>query len=958
VGVDTQGRNQQVAANYTALPVDSGNGNTFIAGIADSIANVVTLTGNATINVGYSVGGSGSARVGGVVTGANTLNLTGVPANSAISSSATTVSTGANFNVDGNVTFNPGALNDNGVAVAMTKSGPGLMRIGTTATSVVAGTSLNVTAGAVAFGGTGDSLTGSVPFGSGSVTLQSGATLRLDGQTDGPGLLGQYYSVTPANVANSNPNFATLTTLNAHLATLTPTVTASTTLNGKLDFDFSNINYGDGAPFNGGDPTRGDYGFTNTDNMEVRWTGYINITNPGLATFSTTSDDGTVIFINDGDTPVVNNNFYQGATTRTGTYNFTTPGYHKITMGFYEGTGGSGALFQWNQAGDSLHTLLNSEVVKPFGAQQTYTNNVNIAANSTIAVSNSLKAGVGAVSIGTATLSVTSPDPTTSAYSLTASGTTLTGNPTFNVADSTGGGKGTFNTGALNDGGVARTITKTNTGTLRVDSAGTSLVAGTIFDVQQGTLSTASSLVNPLGNSAVQLSGGRLSLDGTPGIATGLLTQLYDTTPASQAVYNNLNTLNAYLDGLTPVVMTGSTTGGKLDFNYSNDNYGGGAPFNGPNDATHAAYGFAPANNMQVRWTGFINVGTIGLANFWSTSDDGSMIFVNGQVVVNNNGSHGAIEQTGTFDFTTTGWHEITLAFFEGDGGAGALFEWNEFGGTRHTMLSSETQHQGFAQIQSYANNVLVTQDSEISVSNSLTAAIGTLSVGGQTLTVSNPNGLAYTLTAASTTLTGSPTLHVTSGSFAPGAITGGANAITKTGSGTLLLDKTNTYSGTTTISEGVLQVGDGGTDGTLGSGEIINDAVLTFNRSDTVTVTNDITGSGTVNNNGTATNILNLDGVQGYLTLNANGGTTNVNESFTGGTATVNVNANAALNFTANQTLAALNIGDGATVVLDSAAPAFGSVEPSSQAAIPEPGSAGLLLVGVLGLFARRRRD
>ena len=43
------------------------------------------------------------------------------------------------------------------------------------------------------------------------------------------------------------------------------------------------------------------------------------------------------------------------------------------------------------------------------------------------------------------------------------------------------------------------------------------------------------------------------------------------------------------------------------------------------------------------------------------------------------------------------------------------------------------------------------------------------------------------------------------------------ANAVTLTG--------TNTYSGTTTISAGTLQVGAGGTAGTLGTGSVVNNA-------------------------------------------------------------------------------------------------------------------------------------
>ena len=68
---------------------------------------------------------------------------------------------------------------------------------------------------------------------------------------------------------------------------------------------------------------------------------------------------------------------------------------------------------------------------------------------------------------------------------------------------------------------------------------------------------------------------------------------------------------------------------------------------------------------------------------------------------------------------------------------------------------------------------------------------------------------------------------------------------LAKGGSGKWILSGANTYSGTTTISGGVLQVGVGGTSGNLGTGPVINNGTLAFNRSDDVAYELDITGSG-----------------------------------------------------------------------------------------------------------------
>ncbi|NCV58812.1 MAG: hypothetical protein EBW47_08485, partial [Betaproteobacteria bacterium] len=81
-----------------------------------------------------------------------------------------------------------------------------------------------------------------------------------------------------------------------------------------------------------------------------------------------------------------------------------------------------------------------------------------------------------------------------------------------------------------------------------------------------------------------------------------------------------------------------------------------------------------------------------------------------------------------------------------------------------------------------------------------------------------------------------------------------GAGGLGKLGAGTLFLLKDNVYSGSTTISQGVVQLGNGGNSGDIGTGTVTNNAKLIINRGGTFTLTNLIVGTGSVEVNGTAT--------------------------------------------------------------------------------------------------------
>ena len=73
-------------------------------------------------------------------------------------------------------------------------------------------------------------------------------------------------------------------------------------------------------------------------------------------------------------------------------------------------------------------------------------------------------------------------------------------------------------------------------------------------------------------------------------------------------------------------------------------------------------------------------------------------------------------------------------------------------------------------------------------------------------------------------------------------------------GTGIQILSGTNTYTGTTTVSAGTLQFGNGGTTGLPGATNITDNAMLGFNLSNAGTVTSTIGGSGSIYQTGGGT--------------------------------------------------------------------------------------------------------
>ncbi len=73
-------------------------------------------------------------------------------------------------------------------------------------------------------------------------------------------------------------------------------------------------------------------------------------------------------------------------------------------------------------------------------------------------------------------------------------------------------------------------------------------------------------------------------------------------------------------------------------------------------------------SNYALKYDGYIKVPKDGEYTFYTNSDDGSAVFVDEKLVVNNGGRHAPIEKSGMINLKA-GYHKIELMFFQAGGG-------------------------------------------------------------------------------------------------------------------------------------------------------------------------------------------------------------------------------------------------------------------------------------------------
>ena len=101
-----------------------------------------------------------------------------------------------------------------------------------------------------------------------------------------------------------------------------------------------------------------------------------------------------------------------------------------------------------------------------------------------------------------------------------------------------------------------------------------------------------------------------------------------------------------------------------------------------------ANFDFSPRNEEEhfgFQYTGFIKIPADDVYDFYTDSDDGSQLFIDDQLIVDNDGLHSMHEEQGVIALAK-GFHPIRVTFFEKTGGDGLKVYWKAIGMEKDTV--------------------------------------------------------------------------------------------------------------------------------------------------------------------------------------------------------------------------------------------------------------------------------
>ena len=179
------------------------------------------------------------------------------------------------------------------------------------------------------------------------------------------GLSIRYYDVSSSGYSTWTQSETALTD---YFASQTPTIATNTLDWGEgLDAGFSKSTGSDGDNWVSSGMTRpnatclfhGAYASSSKERFAVLLDGYLSVTASGTYQFAAVADDAVVLYV-DGANVLANGQSWGNMATGE---IVLAAGFHSISVGFYENTGGQGLSVQWKKPGDSSYTPIPQSVL-------------------------------------------------------------------------------------------------------------------------------------------------------------------------------------------------------------------------------------------------------------------------------------------------------------------------------------------------------------------------------------------------------------------------------------------------------------------------------------------------------------------------------------------------------------------------------------------------------------------
>ncbi len=451
------------------------------------------------------------------------------------------------------------------------------------------------------------------------------------------------------------------------------------------------------------------------DNFAMRFTGYVNIPTDGTYTFYTSSDDGSKLYI--GSTEVVNNDGNHGIQERSGVIGLKA-GKHALTVTYYQGGGGRDLSVSYSGQGLAKQVIPASALYR-------------------------VATGSAPAAPATPLRDPENPDNAVAGLDYSYYEGNWGSLPDFsNLTPVETGTAGTINLGMRNRDdnfgmrytgyinvpadGVYSFYTSSDDGS-KLYIGNTEVVSN---DGTHPVQERSGSIGLKAGKHALMVvffestNGQDLSVSYSgPGLAKQVI-------PAS-ALYR-VATGSAPTTASSPALRdpeNPSDAVAGLDYAYYEGNWGALPDFNSMTPIKAGSTGTLDLllrnrdDNFAMRFTGYVNVPTDGMYTFYTSSDDGSKLFIGSTEVVSNDGTHPMQERSGTIGLKA-GKHALMVGFFESANGQDLSVSYSGPGMGKQAIPASAYYRNGSAPVDKtsgsglqgeYFNNRTLTDPSVLS---------------------------------------------------------------------------------------------------------------------------------------------------------------------------------------------------------------------------------------------------